>query len=111
MDCTFLLSLLLDGSLALKSNTKNNKTFLENQICDGVVDCLPDESSDRPDERFELCYSKVCDEEGFYGGCLNGTLNCDRKIDCWDGSDENKFECLHDANLKNEYEDLKGNCV
>ncbi|XP_039491872.1 modular serine protease-like [Drosophila santomea] len=111
----FVFVCSLDWSLAFKCITKINKTLLENQICDGVVDCLGDENSDQPDERFELCYSKVCEDESFYrctyGGCLNGTLKCDGKIDCWDGSDENKFECLEDANLQNEYEDLKGGCV
>uniref|UniRef100_B3P2V9 GG13986 n=1 Tax=Drosophila erecta TaxID=7220 RepID=B3P2V9_DROER len=79
-----------------------------------LLGCGLDENSDRPDERFELCYGKVCEDESSYrctyGACLNGTLKCDGKIDCWDGSDENKFECLEDANLQNEYEDLKGEC-
>ncbi|XP_041675351.1 LOW QUALITY PROTEIN: modular serine protease [Drosophila eugracilis] len=103
------------STFALNCTTKNNKTLQDSQICDGVVDCQAEKDSNQLDEKFELCFKKVCEGENFfrctYGGCLNGTLKCDGKIDCWDGSDENKFLCLEDANLLNEYEDLKGDCV
>ncbi|XP_017049132.1 modular serine protease [Drosophila ficusphila] len=117
LDIVLFLVLLciLDLTFSLDCVTTNNQTLQNYQICDGIVNCLPRKDSERPDEKFELCYNKVCDGENFfrctYGGCLNATRKCDGKIDCWDGSDENKFECSADADLQKEYEDLTGNCV
>ncbi|KAH8360266.1 hypothetical protein KR093_011836, partial [Drosophila rubida] len=63
---------------------------------------------------FVTCYATACEMQNLfrcgYGGCINETRTCDGKIDCLDGSDENKFLCADDSNIDAIYKDLRGDC-
>ncbi|KAH8420688.1 hypothetical protein KR222_000663, partial [Zaprionus bogoriensis] len=52
---------------------------------------------------FEECYDTKCEDlQCAYGACYNQTKRCDGKKDCWDGTDEYKFDC--DDNAIDAYE-------
>lgn len=56
------------------------------QVCDGHVDCKHGR-----DESHELCGGSPCPPDSFRcqsGTCIDDKKLCDRKYDCYDGSDE-----------------------